>query len=62
MAIVQREKATQILSDLKNMGYPNSSIIGEIINVQYEKFNNKSIQDISLSDYLDTTDSIYVEL
>ncbi|SPJ10179.1 selenide water dikinase, putative [Plasmodium sp. DRC-Itaito] len=62
MAIVQREKASQILYDLKNMGYPNSSIIGEIINVQYEKFNNKSIQDISLSDYLDTTDSIYVEM
>ncbi|SOV76198.1 selenide water dikinase, putative [Plasmodium sp. gorilla clade G3] len=62
MAIVEREKASQILYDLKNMGYPNSSIIGEIINVQYEKFNNKSIQDISLSDYLDTTDSIYVEL
>ncbi|KYO00094.1 putative selenide water dikinase [Plasmodium gaboni] len=62
MAIVEKEKANQILYDLKNMGYPNSSIIGEIINVQYEKFNNISIQDISLSDYLDTTDSIYVEL
>ncbi|GAW80169.1 selenophosphate synthetase [Plasmodium gonderi] len=61
MAIVEREKANKILMDLKNMGYPNCSVIGEIINVQYDKFKNMSISNIPLNDYLDTTDSIYVE-
>ncbi|CRG99314.1 selenide water dikinase, putative [Plasmodium relictum] len=61
MAIVDRNCANQILQDLKNMGYKNSSIIGEIINVQYEKFKNISLNQISLNDYLDTTNSIYIE-
>ncbi|CRG96652.1 selenide water dikinase, putative [Plasmodium gallinaceum] len=61
MAIVERECAHQIIQDLKNLGYKNSSIIGEIINVQYEKLKNISLNEISLNDYLDTTNSIYIE-
>ncbi|KAI4839345.1 selenide water dikinase [Plasmodium brasilianum] len=61
MAIVEREEANKILQDLKNIGYKNSSIIGEIINVQYDKFKYMSINEVSLDDYLDTSDSIYIE-
>ncbi|CDU17508.1 selenide water dikinase, putative [Plasmodium yoelii] len=61
MAIVEREHANTILSDLKNMGYQNSSIIGEIINLQYDKYQNVSIDQITLSDYINTENSIYIE-
>ncbi|KJP89404.1 hypothetical protein AK88_00847 [Plasmodium fragile] len=61
MAIVEREKADQILTDLKNMGYTNSSAVGEIINVQDYKFKGVPISQVSLDDYLDTTNSVYVE-
>ncbi|GAB65680.1 selenophosphate synthetase [Plasmodium cynomolgi strain B] len=61
MAIVERQKAEQILTDLKNMGYPNCSAVGEIINVQDDKFRGVPISQVSLDDYLDTTNSVYVE-
>lgn len=61
MAIVEREHANTILSDLKNMGYQNSSIIGEIINLKYDKYQNLSINQIKLSDYINTENSIYIE-
>lgn len=61
MAIVEREHANTILSDLKNMGYQNSSIIGEIINLQYDKYQNVSIDQITLNDYINTENSIYIE-
>ncbi|CAD2093199.1 selenide water dikinase, putative [Plasmodium vinckei brucechwatti] len=61
MAIVERKHANTILSDLKNMGYQNSSIIGEIINLQYDKYQNVSIDQITLNDYINTENSIYIE-
>ncbi|ANQ07536.1 Selenophosphate synthase [Plasmodium coatneyi] len=61
MAIVERDRADQILADLKNMGYPNCSAVGEIINVQDYKFKGVPISQVSLDDYLDTTNSVYVE-
>ncbi|EUD67928.1 selenide, water dikinase [Plasmodium inui San Antonio 1] len=61
MVIVERERADQILTDLKNMGYPNCSAVGEIINVQDDKFKGVPISQVSLDDYLDTTNSVYIE-
>ncbi|VWU50356.1 selenide water dikinase, putative [Hepatocystis sp. ex Piliocolobus tephrosceles] len=61
MAIVEKEKANKIINDLINMGYKHSTIIGEIINVQYNKFKNLTISKVPLDDYLDMTDSIYIE-
>ncbi|CAA9987374.1 selenophosphate synthase, putative [Plasmodium knowlesi strain H] len=61
MAIVERERAHQILADLKNMGYSNCSAVGEIINVQDYKFKGVPINQVSLDDYLDTTNSVYIE-
>ncbi|SBT33327.1 selenide water dikinase, putative [Plasmodium ovale wallikeri] len=61
MAIVAREEANNVILDLQTLGYKNAAIIGEIIHVQYDKYKNMSIKDISLSDYLDTTNSVYVE-